>query len=98
MPKSDQTFVNIYRDFMVAMLNDAVKDSPAEIEEWCKSDLCKSFCSFVGQNINEYKQKLLRASLRKQDTTPIIPYINDPYAVKNTPEYGSSSAKAIAMQ
>ena len=53
--------------FIKELLLGAGGDSPTEIREWCKSELCRHCCDWMGVDINDYRRGMLRIVLNKKE-------------------------------
>lgn len=53
--------------FIKELLLGAGGDSPTEIREWCKSELCRYCCDWMGVDINDYRRGMLRIVLNKKE-------------------------------
>ena len=45
--------------FAKRLLDEAYKDSPAEIHEWCGTELCRELCSYFSYDRNEYRRSTM---------------------------------------
>lgn len=59
--------------FIKEMLLGAANDSPTEIREWCKTEICRLFCDVMGIDINDYRKGMLRLALgRENEDHPLV--------------------------
>lgn len=73
--------------FIKELLLGASGDSPAEIREWCKSDLCRLFCNWMDIDINDYRKGMLRIVLdRKDEAHPRVKTHADDHMVSEETE------------
>lgn len=69
--------------FIKALLMNAYTDTPREIVEWCKTQLCRNLCYWAGIDINDYRRKMLSMALKKEIPQPAKPFaaVEEPAAV-----------------
>ena len=60
--------------FAKRLLDEAFRDSPAEIHEWCSSELCKELCIHFNYDRNEYRINMMKKCLALRKTAPLVAY------------------------
>lgn len=54
------------------LLDEAFRDSPAEIHEWCHSELCKELCIHFNYERNEYRREMMEKCLASRKIAPVV--------------------------
>lgn len=63
-----------FQTFAKRLLDEAYRDSPAEIQEWCNSDLCRELCMHFSYDRNEYRKTTMMKSLALRNIAPVVAY------------------------
>lgn len=70
--------------FAKKLLDDAYRDSPAELHEWCSSTLCKELCIHFQYDRNEYRKRSMTKCLAARKLVPMVAYAGPKADPKDT--------------